>query len=156
MPSMKPLELKIPPPAVAVIVAFLMWGISRITAPWEIPALARGALVLVIAASGVSFSVSGFTTFRRAKTTINPRTPEAASALVSSGVYRITRNPMYLGLLLVLVAWAVFLSSAWALAGPAVFLIYIQLFQITPEERVLFALFGTEYSAYKAKVRRWL
>jgi len=141
------LELKIPPPAVAVFAAIVMWGVSRATPSWEIPALAR---------IGVAFSVSGVIAFRRAKTTINPTTPEAASSLVSSGVYRATRNPMYVGLLLVLVAWAVFLSSGWALPGPLVFAAYIRRFQITPEERVLSALFGTEYSAYKARVRRWL
>ena len=153
---MRALELKISPPAVAAIVAFLMWGIARFTTSWEIPVRARGTIALIIAASGIAFSVAGFTTFRRAKTTINPRTPEAASSLVASGVYGITRNPMYLGLLLLLVGWAVFLSSGWALAGPAAFVAFVQLFQITPEERVLSALFGPQYSAYKAKVRRWI
>ena len=132
-----------------------MWGVSKVT-PWEIPAFVRGAVAAAIAAIGVVFAVSGFIAFRHAKTTINPRTPEAASSLVSSGVYRITRNPMYMGLLLVLIAWAVFLSLSWALAGPAVFIAYIQAFQIRPEERHLAALFGTEYSEYKARVRRWL
>jgi protein-S-isoprenylcysteine O-methyltransferase Ste14 len=133
-----------------------MWGISRATPSWEVPALARIGVALAIAAIGVAFSVSGFIAFRHAKTTINPRTPEAASSLVSSGVYRTTRNPMYVGLLLVLVAWAVFLPPGWALLGPPVFVAYIHRFQITPEERALSALFGTEYSAYKARVRRWL
>jgi protein-S-isoprenylcysteine O-methyltransferase Ste14 len=154
--NFRTLELKIPPPAVAVFAAIVMWGVSRATSSWEIPALARIGVALAIAAIGVAFSVSGVIAFRRAKTTINPTTPEAASSLVSSGVYRATRNPMYVGLLLVLVAWAVFLSSGWALPGPLVFAAYIRRFQITPEERVLSALFGTEYSAYKARVRRWL
>jgi len=153
---LRTLELKIPPPAVAVFAAIVMWGVSRATPSWEIPALARIGVALAIAAIGVAFSVSGVIAFRRAKTTINPTTPEAASSLVSSGAYRATRNPMYVGLLLVLVAWAVFLSSGWALPGPLVFAAYIRRFQITPEERVLSALFGTEYSAYKARVRRWL
>ena len=82
--------------------------------------------------------------------------PQAASSLVVAGVYKITRNPMYLGLSLVLVGWAVFLWSAWALLGPVVFVAYISRFQIAPEERVLASLFGSEYSAYKTKVRRWL
>lgn len=153
--NIRTLELKIPPPIVAVLVAALMWGVSRTTS-WEFPAVARNGAALMIAAIGVSFSVSGFLAFHHAKTTINPRTPQAASSLVSSGVYRITRNPMYVGLLLVLVAWAIFLSSEWALLGPVVFAAYIHRFQITPEERTLMTLFGTEYSAYKAKVRRWL
>ncbi len=150
------LELKVPPPVVAVLVAFLMWGVSRITPTWVVPALPRGAIALVIAVIGVAFSVSGFIAFRHAKTTINPRTPEAASSLVSRGVYRITRNPMYVGLLLILIAWAVFLSSTWVLVGPPAFVAYIQIFQIGPEERALAARFGTDYAAYKARVRPWL
>src|SRR5664279_3386787 len=97
---------------------------------------------LAIAAVGAAFSVGGVIAFRRAKTTVNPMKPEAASSLVSSGVYRATRNPMYVGLLLVLVAWAVFLSSFLALLGPLAFIACIGRFQITPEERVLSALFG--------------
>jgi protein-S-isoprenylcysteine O-methyltransferase Ste14 len=153
---MQSLELKIPPPVVAVLVAIVMWGVSRATPSWDAPALARIGVALAVAAIGVAFSASGVIAFRRAKTTINPTTPEAASSLVSSGVYRATRNPMYVGLLFVLLAWAVFLSSGWALPGPLAFAAYIRRFQITPEERVLSALFGTEYSAYKARVRRWL
>ena len=152
---MQYLELKIPPPVVAMSVAIAMWGVARATPSWDVPALVRWVAV-AIAAIGIAFSVSAVIAFRRAKTTINPTTPEAASSLVSWGVYRATRNPMYVGLLLVLVAWAVFLRSGWALLGPPVFVAYTHRFQITPEERALSALFGAEYSAYRARVRRWL
>jgi protein-S-isoprenylcysteine O-methyltransferase Ste14 len=63
---------------------------------------------------------------------------------------------MYVGLLLVLIAWAAYLTSAWALLGPLGFVLYISRFQIAPEERVLSTLFGAEYTAYQSKVRRWL
>lgn len=63
---------------------------------------------------------------------------------------------MYLGLLFILIAWAVFLSSAWALIGPLAFVLYMNRFQIAPEERALSAMFGISYSAYKSRVRRWL
>jgi protein-S-isoprenylcysteine O-methyltransferase Ste14 len=82
--------------------------------------------------------------------------PEATSSLVTSGVYRFTRNPMYVGLALVLLAWAVFLSSAWTMLGPLTFILYMTRFQIMPEEKVLSGMFGAAYSAYQAKVRRWL
>jgi protein-S-isoprenylcysteine O-methyltransferase Ste14 len=82
--------------------------------------------------------------------------PETATALVCGGVYTVTRNPMYLGLLVLLIAWAVYLSSAWALLGPLAFAVYITRFQILPEERALGTLFGAEYAAYRARVRRWL
>src|SRR6185312_11178713 len=99
---------------------------------------------------------SGALAFRKAKTTKNPMKPQAASSLVTAGVYQRTRNPMYLGLLLVLLGLALYLWSAWSLLGPIFFVMYISRFQIEPEERALATLFGSEYSAYKAKVRRWL
>lgn len=153
---MQSLELKIPPPICALLVAGAMWGISHIAPLSGVPALIRVAVAIGLAVAGGVFSLAGVIAFRRAKTTANPMKPQAASSLVRSGVYRVTRNPMYVGLLLVLVAWAVFLSSAWELLGPLAFAAYIGRFQIAPEERALSALFGTEYSAYKAKVRRWL
>ena len=154
--SMRFLELRIPPPIVAVISGVLMWGLALLAPSASAPALLRFWCAPAIALTGVALTASGAITFRRAKTTTNPIKPQATSSLVSSGVYGVTRNPMYIGLVLVLVAWAVFLSSAWALVGPVLFAMYIQRFQIAPEERTLDALFGAEYSAYKAKVRRWM
>jgi protein-S-isoprenylcysteine O-methyltransferase Ste14 len=111
---------------------------------------------VAIALVGGGFSLAGIFAFRRAKTTVNPMTPQRTSSLVTSGVYRVTRNPMYVGLLFVLVGWAVFLSAVWPLLGPVVFVYYIGRFQIAPEEQALAELFGSEYSAYKSGVRRWL
>ena len=153
---MTSLEAKIPPPAVAAVVAVAMWGISLVTPLLQMPTAFRLAVATAILVLGVVFSAAGILSFRRAETTLNPMKPEAASSLVSSGIYRLTRNPMYVGLSLVLVAWAVFLSSAWALLGPAAFMLYIGRFQIAPEERALSSLFGSEYAAYKSRVRRWL
>lgn len=152
---MSALELKIPPPVVALLVALSMWGIARL-APLDGGPSWRAAVALVLAAVGVALSVAGAMAFRSAKTTKNPMKPQATSSLVVAGVYAFTRNPMYLGLSVVLVGWAVFLWSAWALLGPVVFVAYVSRFQIAPEERVLAGLFGSEYSAYRAKVRRWL
>ena len=153
---MQTLELKIPPPAVALLIAGSMWGISLIAPVLEVPALMRVVVAVTIALAGVGVSLAGVIAFRRARTTVNPMKPETTSSLVCSGIYRATRNPMYVGVLFVLVAWAVFLSSAWTLLGPLVFMLYINRFQIEPEERVLLAMFGADYSAYKSKVRRWL
>jgi len=153
---MQALELKIPPPAVAVLLAGAMWGISLVAPLLEVPAFIRVAAAVTIALAGGGFSLAGVISFRRARTTVNPMKPETTSSLVCSGIYGVTRNPMYVGLLLVLVAWAAFLSSAWALLGPLAFVLYINRFQIAPEERVLSAMFGTGYSAYKSRVRRWL
>jgi protein-S-isoprenylcysteine O-methyltransferase Ste14 len=153
---MNSLELKIPPPAVAALVAAIMWGISLITPLLEVALFTRVSAAIIFALAGSGFSLAGVISFRRAKTTVNPMKPETATSLVSTGIYRVTRNPMYVGLLLVLIAWAAYLTSAWALLGPLGFVLYISRFQIAPEERVLSTLFGAEYTAYQSKVRRWL
>ena len=153
---MTSLELKIPPPVVAALAALAMWGLSLTSSPLQIPTDVRLGAALACALVGVGFSLAGVASFRRAKTTVNPTKPQLASSLVSSGVYSVTRNPMYVGLLFVLVAWAIFLSSAWAFLGPVAYFFYIGRHQIAPEERALTALFGAEYTAYLSKVRRWL
>lgn len=153
---MKALELKVPPPVVALVVAFAMWVVSRLTPIVEVGATVRSAVAIVIALAGISLAAAGITAFRRARTTLNPHKPDTASALVTGGIYRVTRNPMYLGLALVLVGWASFLGAPWALLGPVVFVACITRLQIVPEERVLQSAFGEAYAAYRARVRRWL
>ncbi|MEO8629409.1 MAG: isoprenylcysteine carboxylmethyltransferase family protein [Betaproteobacteria bacterium] len=150
------LEAKVPPPAIAVAAALIIWGISSLAPHVTMPSGIRLALSLVLVVIGAAFSVAGVLSFRRSRTTLNPTKPAEASSLVSTDIYRITRNPMYLGLLFVLVAWSVFLSSAWALFGVPGFVLYISRFQIAPEERALSRLFGNEYESYKTSVRRWL
>lgn len=153
---MKSLETMVPPPAVAAAVALAMWGVSLVTPLLQMPGTLRTVSCTALAVVGLVFSVAGIVSFRRARTTLDPTKPEGASSLVSSGVYRVTRNPMYVGLSFVLFAWAVFLSTAWALLGVLVFVFYVGRFQIAPEERALSKLFASEYAAYQAKVRRWL
>jgi protein-S-isoprenylcysteine O-methyltransferase Ste14 len=150
------LELKIPPPLVAAVIAAAMWGGSLVVPLVAAPAAWRVAVALVFALAGGAVALAGVVAFRRASTTVNPMKPERTSALVSSGVFRLTRNPMYVGLLLVLIAVAAFLSSAWLLLGPAAFVLYINRFQIEPEERVLSQAFGATYASYRSEVRRWL
>jgi protein-S-isoprenylcysteine O-methyltransferase Ste14 len=153
---MQSLELKIPPPIIAVLLAAAMWGIFVVTPLMAVSSTYQIPLAMAIAVVGVALALAGSMSFRQAKTTVNPLKPEAASSLVSSGIYQFTRNPMYLGMLMVLVAWAVFLSSLWALLGLLAFVLYIDRFQIVPEERVLSQLFGTDYINYQTKVRRWI
>ncbi|MDB5999990.1 MAG: protein-S-isoprenylcysteine methyltransferase [Rhizobacter sp.] len=153
---MNSLELKVPPPVVAAVIALAMWLVSSMTPPFDAPHWLRILLAVAIALIGGAFSIAGARAFRKARTTVNPMKPDAATSLVSSGVYRITRNPMYVGLLILLVGWSVFLSSVWALIGPLAFFVYIDRLQIVPEERALARLFGDEYAAYKTRVRRWL
>jgi len=153
---MNSLELKIPPPFVALALALLMWAAAWFTQPIEVPFAWRLGAALALVVVGQSISISAMVAFRRAKTTVNPIKASAASCLVSSGVYRFTRNPMYLGLLLTLLAWAVFLSNVVGLLFVPLYVLYMNRYQIGPEERVLSSLFGAEYTAYRKKVRRWL
>lgn len=153
---LKSLETKIPPPVVALLIATAMWGIASATVDSGAPAGLRLPLAGFLAAVGALFDLSALLAFHRARTTINPMKPGSTTTIVQSGVYRVTRNPMYVGLVCFLCAWAAYLWSGWALLGPVAFVAYISRFQILPEERALTRLFGTEYESYKAKVRRWL
>ena len=152
MPS---LEHKIPPPVVGLLTGAAMWGIGKITtATLAVPDPVFAAAI--VATVGIAFDIAGLVSFHRAKTTVNPLRPEKATSLVSSGVYRITRNPMYVGMLFLLIAWAIYLNSPWTLLGPLAFVLFMNRFQIGPEEKALEILFGEEFSKYKSRVRRWL
>lgn len=153
---MRALELTIPPPVVALVVGAAMWLASEQRISLPLPFTVRLAAFAVIAVAGGAFALAGDLEFKRARTTINPFKPENSTTLVTSGIYRVTRNPMYVGLTLVLVGWAAFLCSAWALPGPVVFVLYITRFQVVPEERALAVKFGAAYAQYTAHVRRWL
>ncbi len=150
------LELKLPPPALAALLAAAMWGSAHALPAWHVTMPARIWVAAGIAALAVAIAIAAVAAFVSARTTINPTTPRASSTLVAAGVFAMSRNPMYLSLLSLLLAWAVFLASPWALAGPVVFVTYMNRFQIVPEEHALAELFGAEYAAYRARVRRWL
>ena len=105
---------------------------------------------------GVGSPITGVIEFRHKHTTINPLTPSASSAIVTGGIYRVSRSPMYLGFLLVLAGWAVYLSNAGAALFLPAFVAYLTRYQIQPEERALLAKFGSQYAEYMSRVRRWL
>jgi protein-S-isoprenylcysteine O-methyltransferase Ste14 len=153
---MRFLELKIPPPLVAVLFGVAMWLVSRLDGAVHIALGIRVGAAIVIGSLGMAFGFSAMASFVRAKTTMNPTKPGATSSLVTHGVYRLTRNPMYLSLALYLFALIVYLSNWLALLLLPVFVLYISQFQIKPEERALSALYGPEYASYKSRVRRWL
>jgi protein-S-isoprenylcysteine O-methyltransferase Ste14 len=148
------LEHRIPPPVVALLCAGAMWLMAGEAAAPAATLQIGGAILL--GGAGLAVMLAGVLSFSRAKTTVNPLKPDSATALVTSGVYRYTRNPMYLGMLLVLAGWAAFLAAPAALAGVLAFWLYIGRFQIRPEERALAALFGQAYADYQARVLRWL
>ena len=153
---MQGIELKIPPPIVALLIAIATWWIAQATPAVKLTDNARLSATIISALTGIAFVVAGSASFRRAGTTVNPMKPEMTSSLVTSGIYRVTRNPMYVGLSIILVAFAIFLSSGWALIGPITNVLYLNRFQIIPEERALAAMFGADYTSYVARVRRWI
>lgn len=153
---MNALELRMPPVAVVLVAGMLMGLIGWLTPalPWVYAV--RAGIGLAFGAIGILVALAGVLSFRRARTTVNPMRPQAATSLVASGVYRYTRNPMYLGMLLVLIGWGAFLARPWALAVLPTFVLYMSRFQIIPEERALQGIFGAEFEAYRRTVRRWL
>jgi protein-S-isoprenylcysteine O-methyltransferase Ste14 len=153
---MKSLENRIPPPLVAALFGLAMWVLSLVAPGIGLDPALRLALSLLALLLGVLIGLMGIASFQRARTTTNPLRPETATKLVSSGIYRFTRNPMYLGVACLLVSLAVWLAFPWSLLGVLGFVLYMNHFQIAPEERALAALFGEEFERYRGRVRRWL
>ena len=147
---------RIPPPILMLLGAGLMWALDHwmplgqwTSAPWN----RLGGLV---AAVGIAIAVAAFARFRKAGTTVNPVDPSKASRLVTDGIFRVSRNPMYLGLLLLLIGWAVWLGSVSPLVVPPLFVVVITLVQIIPEEQALGQRFGEQYLSYRRSVARWI
>jgi protein-S-isoprenylcysteine O-methyltransferase Ste14 len=146
---------RVPPPLWMFIFAASMWALNRYYPGLTvIPQTWRECARFVLIASAITPAVA-FYQFHRAHTTFNPLRPETASALVTSGVFAWTRNPMYLGLFLLLLGWAVKLGTLSPFAGPLLFLPLIQYVQIRPEEQALRLRFGSDYDRYCRRVNRW-
>lgn len=150
------LDLKAPPDLVALVVAGLMWLVSRVTPSVALPAAFRAILGVALVASGVWLVVAARAAFARAATTFSPVAPERSARLVTTGIYRFSRNPMYVGMQLILLAFAVWLSDPVTALVALGFAVYIDLFQIRPEEQVLRGRFGSDYDQYMRRVRRWV
>ena len=153
---MRALELRIPPPLVMVAAALLMLAAAKLLPSLAFALPGKGVWAALIAVLGIAVAGAAVLQFRRAKTTLNPMRVHAASSLVTSGMFRISRNPMYLGMVLLLIAWAVHLANAAAVLVLPLFVVYITCFQIAPEERSMQKLFGNAFVAYTKATRRWL
>ena len=153
---MRWLELKVPPLLVWLVFAGVMLGVAHFTPGLSFAVPAKLVLALALVVFGAAVAGAGVVAFRSRHTTVNPLTPGASSSVVSSGVYCVSRNPMYLGFLLALAGWALYLSNWVAVVLLAAFVVYMTQFQIKPEERALLAKFGPEFAQYMARVRRWL
>jgi len=153
---MSGLELKVPPVLVTAVFAGIMWLISRLTPAIDLPTSLRLGCLLLLMTSAVIIGLYAVASFKNARTTVNPLTPEACTSLVNTGMFRVSRNPMYLALLLALAGWALFLGNLCSLVMTVVFVAYMNRFQIQPEEQALEAAFGEAFIEYRHQVRRWL
>ncbi len=154
--AMQTLETKIPAPVIAIAAGggMKLYAQTARVAIDASPLLAEVGIRLAQLSSVIA--ILGFVGLRLARTTFNPLDPAKASALVTGGIYRFSRNPIYLSLLLLLVAYAVRLGAWVEWLGPAFFTAYVTRFQIIPEERILEAKFGDTFLAYKRRTRRWI
>ena len=150
------MKLLIPPPILTLLSAILMWTISKHydQANFSLNQFNQLALFFLIVA--VIIIVISIKKFIKIKTTISPLKPNKTSILVDSGIYKYTRNPMYLGLLLILFSLFLYLKNFLSFLVLPLFVIYITKNQILPEEKVLENLFGDQFKKYKNKVRRWI
>ena len=147
---------RLPPLAVAPLAAYVAWLAARAAPSLGFDFRGRTLLALMLAGAAAAIGAAGVFEFRRARTTVNPLQPGRASALVTGGIYRHTRNPMYVAVATLLLAWALWLGNALAPLGTVLFVAWIDRLQIPPEERALETLFGAEFERYRSEVRRWL
>lgn len=150
------LELKVPPVAVVILFAMLMAGGAKLLPGLSFGFPARLGIAIALTLVGIAISLAGILAFRQHQTTVNPLNPKAATTIVTTGIYRCTRNPMYVGFVLILAGWAAFLANLGAVLVVPVCVVYLTQFQIKPEERTLLEKFGEPFNRYMAKVRRWV
>lgn len=133
-----------------------MWLVADLAPELTLVIPGRAIIATAVGLAGILLILAGAMAFWAAKTTVNPMQPSNTSAIVTKGVYALSRNPMYVGFILILLSWSVFLSNILAFAVLPIFVWYMNRFQIFPEERALLTKFGAEYITYTKSVRRWL
>ncbi len=148
--------MRVPPVAVGLVVTAGIWALARWVpeATYRMPG--HAVLAGAVLAAGCWTAIKGVMDFHRHKTTVNPLQPEKATTLVVDGIYRYSRNPMYLGMALVLGGWVVWQSNLLGWLGLPAFVLWMNRMQIAHEETALRAKFGPAFDAYAARVRRWV
>ena len=145
-----------PPIVVLALIGIIMWWVADLVPEMDLVIPERIIVATIISLAGITLILAGAVAFRIARTTVNPMQPDKTSSIVTRGIYKISRNPMYVGFLLILFSWAVLLSNVFSFALLPAFVWYMNRYQIIPEEQALLAKFGEEYAAYTKNVRRWL
>lgn len=149
------MKLKLPPVIVVLIFAIAMYFLDRWLPVGEFDFFGREVLIWILVGSSLVISLAALGQFVRSQTTIHPGKPDDTSTLVTKGVFRFSRNPMYLGMLMLLIAWGLYLGNAFNTLLAALFVAYMNHFQIIPEEIALEARFGNAYRKYLIETRRW-
>ena len=148
------IKTKFPPPLVALTFGLLIYYTENIFPKIEIKnEIIFGSFMII---SGLIIILSAIILFKKYQTTISPLNPSNSAKLITDGIYKFSRNPMYLGLLLVLVGISIILSLTGGFFFILLFILYINLFQIIPEENAMVDLFKDEFLEYKKNVRRWI
>lgn len=156
MNLIKTLELRVPPLLLTALFGIGMALVSRVLPSLQAEIPARSPVSIFLAATGTLLAVVALMQFRREQTTVDPRFPSRTARLVTGGVYRFTRNPMYFGFALALGGWTLWLAHPLSAIGLPLYVAYLDRFQIDPEERWLQQKFAEEFCAYQACVRRWI
>jgi protein-S-isoprenylcysteine O-methyltransferase Ste14 len=148
------METKIPPPVVTLIFGFAIYLSRKIFPEIEIQYASFFGMFLLLL--GFFILISAVKLFRNDKTTVNPLSPEQATKLVTNGIFKISRNPMYLGMAVILASVAVFFNIIGGIILMALFCLYITKFQIIPEEKAMKELFAQDFEQYMKATRRWI
>ena len=143
------------PVMLVFILALLMYVVDATGAGVSIAFAYQGVISVTVFLFGLGIIALGGYTFRKANTTLNPRNPEKTTRLVTAGLYRYSRNPMYIGFLLWLLAGVIYFGNAFNLVLLPIFVVLVNRLFIRPEEAALAKLFGDKFVRYREKVRRW-
>lgn len=150
------MKLKVPPALLFIVFVLIMRVTDQLFSFEIIASPYQQMVAYIVFGVGVILGLLGVFEFRRRSTTVNPHKPENTSELVTSGIYQISRNPMYLGLLIGLVAVAIRLGNVSSMLLLPVFVWYMNVFQIKPEEEVMEEKFGQNFIRYMNTTRRWI
>ncbi|WP_306253296.1 isoprenylcysteine carboxylmethyltransferase family protein [Parvularcula sp. IMCC14364] len=148
--------LKYPPILQVFVSVAIAWAIQSYLPQFSVPIPFGNWIAASFCVTGVAITSVAVGIFASNKTTINPVQPEQASNLVTGGLYRISRNPMYLGLVLIITGFVIWFENIAGIASIVLFILTMTLFQIKPEEKVMQAKFGEAYETYRRRVRRWI
>lgn len=151
------MHLRIPPPIVALIGILLIFLSKDYILILYLHPHLQNTLSILFLIIGFVIIFSATKEFKKSETTVNPMKPETSTSLVTSGIFKYTRNPMYVGLTSILLASCFYFSSLLGIiVYVPLFILYITVFQIIPEEEIMKGLFNDEYLDYSSKVRRWI